>query len=81
MFSKSSKKKVAPHTLCGVTDVVIAIFAVITTLLSLAGVYMSHVRMEGIVIGDVHGAASLIALALNLFLLRKVCRSCCGCGC
>jgi|GEM_PF-1582499 len=81
MFSKSSKGKYAAFCgVCGTAGIVISVIAVLGSLASLVGVYMSHVRPEGIVFGDIHSSASLIALALNLFLVKKALEMCtCRC--
>lgn len=81
LFGKS-KAKNSPCTYCTVVTVVLAVIAAIVTIVSLIGLYMAHVSLEdGLVFGSVGGSMSIIALTINLFLVKKLAASCpCQCA-
>lgn len=72
----SNKKKGSMCDFCTVTNLVISAFAVLTTLAGLIGVYKAHVLSTGIAFGTTSGSLSLLALAINLFLLKKALENC-----
>lgn len=70
------KKKGSMCDFCMVTNIVISAFAVLATLAALIGVYKAHVLSNGIAFGTTSGSLSLLALAINLFLLKKALENC-----
>lgn len=79
LFGKSKAK----NALCGVCSTlsaVLGVFAALTSLAALAGVYMSHFLSEGLTFGTAEGSLALVALAINLFLLKKMSEAC-ACQC
>lgn len=80
MFGKKSKNKGGACMTCNVTNIVIGVIAVIASLAALVGVYKAHVLSAGVAFGTTSGSLSLLALALNLFLVKKI-STCCPCGC
>lgn len=67
-------------TACTATTVVIGVVAVIASVAGLIGIYKAHVLSTGLAFGTTSGSLSLIALALNLFLVKKI-SECCPCQC
>lgn len=80
MFLKSSKKSAGFCQFCLGVGVVVGVLAVLATLLALVGVYKAHFLSTGPTFGTLNDSAALIALALNLFLVKKV-ASYCACQC
>jgi len=77
MFAKSSKKTAAVyHKTCNVLMIVLAVLSTLSTIAALVGVYKAHFLSTGLTFGTLNDSASLIALALNLFLMKKVCSMC-----
>ena len=65
---------------CTTVNILLGVIAVITTLVSLVGVYMAHFLSTGLTFGTPSASFALIALTLNLFLVKKM-ASCCPCEC
>jgi hypothetical protein len=81
MFMKSSKNKSSGMCqFCMATKIIIGVIAVLSSLAALIGVYKAHFLTTGPTFGTLNDSASLIALALNLFLVKKM-ASCCPCQC
>lgn len=80
MFSKSSKNKSnAWCQVCLAVRIIIGVLAVIAALFAAIGVYKAHFLSTGPTFGTLNDSAALIALALTLFLVKKVTGFCC-CG-
>ena len=79
MFGKS-KNKNGLCTVCGVTNIIVGALAVVASLAAITGVYQAHVLSTGLVFGTTSGSLSLLALAVNLFLVKKA-SAACGCQC
>lgn len=79
-FGKKPKGKNAICMSCNATTMVIGVIAVIASLVALIGVFKAHVLSTTFAFGTTSGSLSLMALALNLFLVKKI-SSCCPCQC
>lgn len=65
---------------CSITTIILGVVAVLATLAALIGVYKAHFLSVGLTFGTLNGSVSLIALAINVFLIKKM-ASCCPCQC
>ena len=65
---------------CSTSSITLLVFSVLATVAALIGVFKAHFLSTGITFGTLNGSASLVALALNLFLVKKL-GSCCPCQC
>ncbi|HVW66939.1 MAG TPA: hypothetical protein VHA78_04405 [Candidatus Peribacteraceae bacterium] len=80
MFSKSSKKSSKGWCqFCLAVRIIIGVIAVIAALFALVGVYKAHFLSTGLTFGTIPDSMALVALAFNLFLVKKITGFCC-CG-
>jgi uncharacterized membrane protein YkgB len=81
MFTKSSKKKsTGMCQVCTVVSIILGVVSVLATIAALIGVYKAHFLSTGLTFGTLNDSASLIALALFLFLTKKLSTGCpCQC--
>jgi hypothetical protein len=75
-----SKNKNGLCDVCTVVNCVIGVIAIIASLLALIGVYKAHMLTEGMTFGTTSGSLALLALGINLVLVRKI-SMICGCQC
>ncbi len=80
MFTKSKKKSDGMCQVCTGLAIVLGVLAILSTIASVIGVYMAHFPSTGATFGTAVDSFALIALALNLFLLKKLAGGCpCQC--
>lgn len=75
-FSTKKNKATGMCQVCGGLAIVLCVLAILATIAALIGVYKAHFLSGGATFGTLNGSASLIALALNLFLVKKLCSAC-----
>lgn len=80
MFGKKTKGKSGLCLACNGTNIVVGVLAVLMSVAGLIGVFKAHVLSTGFAFGTTSGSLSLLALALNLFLVKKI-STCCPCQC
>lgn len=76
--SHHSSKSTGLCQVCSVVAIVLCVLAILAAVAALIGVYKAHFLSTGLTFGTINSSASLIALALNLFLVKKL-ASCCPC--
>lgn len=74
MFSKSKSKKkdIVVAEASAAMGALLWVLGVLSTVASVIGVYKAHLLSTGLTFGTLTCSASLMALALNLFLIKKV---------
>ena len=77
MFTKS-KKSSGMCQVCTGLAIGLGVLAILATVAALIGVYKAHFLSTGATFGTLNGSASLVALAVNLFLVKKI-GGCCPC--
>jgi hypothetical protein len=78
LFGKS--KKGAMCQTCTYTSVILSVIAIVASLAALIGAYKAHVLSNGLTFGTTSGSLSLLALAINIHVVQRLCKSC-GCTC
>ena len=88
-FHKSNSSK-GPCGVCKVVMIILGVIVLLSTIVSLIGVYKAHLPIgtlggvftgaDGFSFGSTSGSLSLIALALNIVLMKK-CMNACPCQC